>query len=160
MATIPHASSAAAAWTLARTREARKNFLTMQRIAAALNVHTSTIGEDLKGFSHSGKTSRSKGGRPKGSGAYTPTLVDLVITVAVIAAARSAPDRTARVRRATKAASIAISCSRDHAPIEPSPGCGGAFLSCWYSSDLSRDSGAAILRARRRSSSRVQTLLA
>ena len=39
----------------------------MQRIAQALNVATWTISKDLSGFSPEVKTSRPKGGRPKGS---------------------------------------------------------------------------------------------
>jgi hypothetical protein len=39
----------------------------MAAIAEALNVSTATVGRDLEGFSHDEKTSRPKGGRPKGS---------------------------------------------------------------------------------------------
>jgi ParB-like chromosome segregation protein Spo0J len=40
---------------------------TMEAIAKALNVHTSTIGEDLKEFSPRGKNTPKGRGRPKGS---------------------------------------------------------------------------------------------
>jgi Helix-turn-helix len=39
---------------------------TMEKIAEALNISTATIGRYLNGFSQSEKTSRPKGGRPKG----------------------------------------------------------------------------------------------
>jgi DeoR/GlpR family transcriptional regulator of sugar metabolism len=39
----------------------------MQRVAEALGVSTATVGRDLEGFSHDEKTSRPKGGRPKGT---------------------------------------------------------------------------------------------
>jgi IS30 family transposase len=41
---------------------------TMDQIATQLKVGVATIGRDLEGFSHPEKTSRPKGGRPKGSG--------------------------------------------------------------------------------------------